>query len=152
MCCHIIFGAAKPQPQNPQPLILRRHVCTGLDAHRFRCLRSHSPWTCDNVCVAIILADAGTVITDLHVWQVAANQYAAIISVISAAPKPPAAYKERLKKSIELVHVTVEVHHCAVHETMAHKQSAAPNDTPAARERFLLGHLVPVLQAGLEAE
>ncbi len=63
-----------------------------------------------------ILEDPGTVITDLHVWQVAANQYAAIVSIIAPEPKTPVAYKERLKRCKELVHVTVEVHHCDMRE------------------------------------
>ena len=57
-----------------------------------------------------IQSDPATVITDLHVWQIGVNQFAAIISVIAPDPKTPAAYKEQLKKRTELVHITVEVH------------------------------------------
>jgi cation diffusion facilitator family transporter len=58
-------------------------------------------------------ADADTRIADLHIWQVAVNKFAAIISVVAHEPKPPQAYKELLRQHEELVHVTVEVNRCA---------------------------------------
>jgi len=60
----------------------------------------------------VIQSDSDAVITDLHVWQVASNKFAAIISVMAHDPKPPAAYKELLRGCRELVHVTVEVNPC----------------------------------------
>jgi cation diffusion facilitator family transporter len=63
-----------------------------------------------------IHVDPATVITDLHVWQIAVNKFAAIVCVVAPDPKTPADYKERLKKCKELVHVTVEVHQQRVHE------------------------------------
>lgn len=65
-----------------------------------------------------IQADPATIITDLHVWQIGVNKFAAVISVIAPDPQTPADYKERLKKCKELVHVTVEVHRQKVHEPM----------------------------------
>jgi len=59
-----------------------------------------------------IEADHDAVITDLHIWQVAVNKFAAIISLVAHNPKSPEAYKEFLKEHEELVHVTVEVHRC----------------------------------------
>ena len=67
---------------------------------------------------AAIQSDPATVITDLHVWQIGVNKFAAIISVIAPDPKSPAAYKELLNRRKELVHVTVEVHQQKVHEPM----------------------------------
>ena len=58
-------------------------------------------------------ADAGTRIADLHIWQVAANKFAAIVSVVAREPKTPQAYKDLLREHRELVHVTVEVNVCA---------------------------------------
>ncbi|MDB6067161.1 MAG: Cation diffusion facilitator family transporter [Pedosphaera sp.] len=63
-----------------------------------------------------IESDSDTVISDLHIWQIGVNKFAAIISLVTHAPRPPEAYKERLKEHEELVHVTVEVHHCNEHE------------------------------------
>ncbi len=57
--------------------------------------------------------DADTRVADLHIWQVAVNKYAAIISVVAHKPKTPQAYKELLQEHDELAHVTVEVNLCA---------------------------------------
>jgi cation diffusion facilitator family transporter len=57
-------------------------------------------------------ADADTRIADLHIWQVAVNKFAAIISVVADKPKTPQAYKAMLREHEELVHVTVEVNRC----------------------------------------
>ena len=63
-------------------------------------------------------SDPGTVITDLHLWQIAANKYAAIISITSPRPKTALAYKQLLKQCRQLVHVTVEVHECNPSESL----------------------------------
>jgi len=55
------------------------------------------------------LQGEGDRITDLHVWQVGPGHHAAIISVVTTAPKAPTAYKDRLSHLHELSHVTVEV-------------------------------------------
>jgi cation diffusion facilitator family transporter len=54
-------------------------------------------------------------ITDLHVWQVGPGHCAAVISLVSHTPLPPAAYKERLRDLKALSHVTVEVECCSHH-------------------------------------
>lgn len=59
-----------------------------------------------------IEADGFSRIVDLHVWCLAPERFAAIISVVSSGPKAPEAYKERLREHEELVHVTVEVIPC----------------------------------------
>ncbi|RWR33658.1 cation transporter [Sinirhodobacter populi] len=48
-------------------------------------------------------------IADLHVWQVGPGHHAAIISLVSSAPKEPSEYKMRLTPIHELSHITVEV-------------------------------------------
>ncbi|PDS80344.1 CDF family Co(II)/Ni(II) efflux transporter DmeF [Rhizobium sp. L43] len=48
-------------------------------------------------------------ITDLHVWQVGPGHHAAIVAVVTATPREPAFYKDRLSALTELSHVTVEV-------------------------------------------
>ena len=57
-------------------------------------------------------ADSDTVIADLHIWQLAVNKFAAVISVVAREPKTPAAYKRLLREHEELVHVTIEVNLC----------------------------------------
>ena len=54
-------------------------------------------------------------VTDLHVWQLGPGHCAAVISLLSDAPKQPAIYKERLHDLKGLSHVTVEVERC-MHE------------------------------------
>lgn len=39
---------------------------------------------------AAVQALPGTIITDLHIWQIGVNKFAAIISVAAPAPKTPA--------------------------------------------------------------
>jgi cation diffusion facilitator family transporter len=56
--------------------------------------------------------DADTRIADLHIWQLAVNKFAAIISIVAHEPKSPRHYKELLREHEELVHVTVEVNPC----------------------------------------
>ncbi|QPF82185.1 CDF family Co(II)/Ni(II) efflux transporter DmeF [Bradyrhizobium genosp. L] len=58
----------------------------------------------------------GDRITDLHLWQVGPGHRAAVISVVSDHPLPPATYKRRLGGLRGLSHVTVEVETCPDHE------------------------------------
>lgn len=64
-----------------------------------------------------IEADGDTRISDLHIWQVGAGKFAAIIGVVAHQPRLPEEYRAALKMHEELVHVTVEVQRCreAVH-------------------------------------
>ncbi len=50
-----------------------------------------------------------TKICDLHIWQVGVNRFAAIVSIVTAAPKSPEIYKQMLAIHEELQHVTIEV-------------------------------------------
>ncbi|MEH6786318.1 CDF family Co(II)/Ni(II) efflux transporter DmeF [Paracoccus sp. (in: a-proteobacteria)] len=49
-------------------------------------------------------------IIDLHVWQLGPGHHGAIISILSADPKPVTEYRRRLESVHELAHVTIEVH------------------------------------------
>ncbi|VIO73701.1 CDF family Co(II)/Ni(II) efflux transporter DmeF [Bradyrhizobium ivorense] len=62
----------------------------------------------------------GDRITDLHLWQVGPGHRAAVISVLSDHPLPPATYKRRLGGLRGLSHITVEVQLCPDHEQHAH--------------------------------
>jgi cation diffusion facilitator family transporter len=59
--------------------------------------------------------DGDSKITDLHIWQVGAGKFAAIVGVVAHHPKTPDAYRDILKIHEELVHVTIEVHTCHDH-------------------------------------
>jgi len=54
----------------------------------------------------------GDRIADLHLWRVGPGHAAAIVSLVSDRPEPPAAYKARLDGLPGLSHVTVEVNRC----------------------------------------
>jgi len=60
----------------------------------------------------VIEGDGEAAVVDLHVWRVGPGKFACIVGVATANPEPPGHYKERLRVHEELVHVTVEVHHC----------------------------------------
>jgi len=58
------------------------------------------------------LETKGDRVADLHLWQVGPGHRAAVISVISDHPLPPATYKRRLGGLRGLSHVTIEVETC----------------------------------------
>ncbi|MBX9843784.1 MAG: CDF family Co(II)/Ni(II) efflux transporter DmeF [Xanthobacteraceae bacterium] len=61
------------------------------------------------------LETGGDRVTDLHLWQVGPGHRAAVVSIVSAHPMPPAAYKGRLSDVSGLSHITVEVEACPHH-------------------------------------
>jgi cation diffusion facilitator family transporter len=54
-------------------------------------------------------------VSDLHLWRVGPGHQAAIVSIVTDNPKPPAAYKKRLASLRNLCHVTIEVEDCGGH-------------------------------------
>jgi len=54
-------------------------------------------------------SDEDAFISDLHVWQVVAGEFAAIVCIVAHNPKPAEAYQEGFREHAELVHVTVDV-------------------------------------------
>lgn len=61
-------------------------------------------------------ADGDSVVTDLHVWQVAAGKFAAIVGIVGGKPKSAREYQELLDVHDELVHITIQVDLCDDHE------------------------------------
>lgn len=60
----------------------------------------------------IIEGDADNRISDLHLWQVGPNHFAAIIALVTHTPKDPAHYKSLLSRFTQLVHISIEVNPC----------------------------------------
>jgi cation diffusion facilitator family transporter len=58
------------------------------------------------------LQTGGDRISDLHVWRLGPGHNAAVVSLVTDAPRPPADYKRRLEDLPGLSHVTVEVEPC----------------------------------------
>jgi len=54
-------------------------------------------------------------VTDLHLWTIGHEIYAAEIAVVSDAPQGPEFYKARIPAQLNIVHATVEVHRCKEH-------------------------------------
>lgn len=61
---------------------------------------------------AAVEARAGDHVTDLHVWRISPQGWAAIVSVVSADPLTPDGYRALLPEDLGLAHVAVEVHPC----------------------------------------
>ncbi len=51
-------------------------------------------------------------ICDLHTWDIASGQKAAIIAIVAHSPKTPEDYKQRIAGVYPFAHVTVEIHRC----------------------------------------
>jgi cation diffusion facilitator family transporter len=57
-------------------------------------------------------ADGDAKVADLHVWQVGAGAWSAVVSIVADRPLPAADYRARLQALPALRHLTVEVHRC----------------------------------------
>lgn len=56
--------------------------------------------------------DSDNRISDIHIWKVGANHYAAIISLVTHHPRSTEHYKKLLSEFHKLSHVTIEVNEC----------------------------------------
>lgn len=56
--------------------------------------------------------DADNRVADMHIWQVGANHYAAIISIVTHFPNTTEYYQGLLKRFDKLSHVTIQVNEC----------------------------------------
>ncbi len=61
---------------------------------------------------AKVESDSDNRISDLHLWKVGPDDYAAIISLVTHFPKPVDHYKNLLKDIHKLSHITIEVNQC----------------------------------------
>ncbi len=59
-----------------------------------------------------IESDSDNRISDIHIWKVGANHYAAIIAIVTHHPKACEHYKKLLSEFHKLSHITIEVHEC----------------------------------------
>lgn len=63
--------------------------------------------------VKTLETEADNKVSDLHVWKVGANHYAAIIALVTHHPKPAEHYKNMLHNFHKLAHLTIEVNMCS---------------------------------------
>ena len=73
------------------------------DAHRLDGLRK------------AIEGDSLDRVTDLHLWSIGHEIFAAEIAIVSDAPQAPEYYKSLIPRALGVAHVTVEVHQCDGH-------------------------------------
>jgi cation diffusion facilitator family transporter len=67
-----------------------------------------------------IESDGDSIVTDLHVWQMGVEKFAAIVCVVAHKPRTADEYRDRLREHEELVHITIETQHCREHhDTLA---------------------------------
>jgi cation diffusion facilitator family transporter len=59
-----------------------------------------------------IESDGDTRVSDLHLWKVAQDKYACIVSLVTGTPRSIEEYRGRLNTYSELAHVTIEVNSC----------------------------------------
>lgn len=59
-----------------------------------------------------IESDSDNRISDIHIWKVGANHYAAIIALVTHYPNSAEHYKRLLKNFNKVSHITIEVNEC----------------------------------------
>ena len=57
----------------------------------------------------IIENESNDLVSDIHIWEMSSNHYAAVISIVAQNHKPPNDYKSILKQFKKLSHITIEV-------------------------------------------
>jgi cation diffusion facilitator family transporter len=63
-------------------------------------------------------SDGDSRVTDLHIWQVGAGKYAAIVTIVAHQPQTMDAYRKRLAIHEELAHLTIEIQQCNEHDSL----------------------------------
>jgi cation diffusion facilitator family transporter len=58
-------------------------------------------------------SDGDTSVSDIHIWRVAQNKHACVISLVATNPLAVEDYKQRLNDFNEIDHLTIEVNPCA---------------------------------------
>ena len=76
--------------------------------------------------------DGDTRVTDLHVWSVGPNGYAAALSIVARQPRAAEEYKAMIPAPARVVHATVEVHPCHTPSESLSPEGSSPYRMPAA--------------------
>ena len=54
-------------------------------------------------------------VTDMHIWSIGHDIFAAEIAIVGDNPQTPNYYKSLIPSKLRIVHATVEVHQCTGH-------------------------------------
>lgn len=65
-----------------------------------------------NQIISILEMQDDNKVSDVHIWKISADHYAAMISLVTHDPKPVRHYKQLLDKFDKIHHLTIEVNHC----------------------------------------
>ena len=63
--------------------------------------------------ITCLESEIDTNVTDIHIWKVSADHYAAMISIVAIDPQPVEHYKKIIDKFDKINHLTIEVNHFA---------------------------------------
>lgn len=80
---------------------------------------------CQDAIREIIENDSDNRVSDIHVWKIGANHYAAAISIVTHFPRSAEYYKGLLERFDGLSHITMEVNECKGKPCIRPKTSAA---------------------------
>ncbi len=65
-------------------------------------------------------------VADLHVWELGPGRRSAIVSIVSSTPRDVEFYRQAVLGSVQLAHLTIEVHACALpHEDVGKEAQVA---------------------------
>lgn len=74
-------------------------------------------------------------VADLHVWELGPGRRSCIVSLVTAAPRDVAYYREKVLEALSIAHLTIEIHQCGLlHEERAAAAAAAAAATAQPHE------------------
>jgi Co/Zn/Cd efflux system component len=60
-------------------------------------------------------------VADLHVWELGPGRRSCIVSLVTATPRDLTYYREAVLAALQVAHLTIEIHECALpHDEVAH--------------------------------
>ena len=51
-------------------------------------------------------------VADLHVWELGPGRASCIVSLVTATPRALVYYQDAVRATVDVAHLTIEVHHC----------------------------------------
>jgi len=73
--------------------------------------------TCEGVVRSKLEAIDDVRVADLHVWDLGPGRRSCIVSLVTATPRDIDFYRDTVLAALEVAHLTIEVHRCALAHT-----------------------------------